>query len=89
MSIVNKLLGKTLIAELKDNKSKFLSLEDMLNYLHQHGQVTLTTLSGRWWCYFKAQKGAIQMEVDGKRQDDWSVYQAVASCYSEVLKVFK
>lgn len=87
MSIFSNMVKKPFV-EIKP-EPHFLSLEDMLNYLHQHGQPTVTTLSGRWWCYFKAQKGAIKMEIDGKRQDGWSIYQAVASCYSEVLKVFK
>lgn len=80
-------IGRVLLGQKPE--PHFLSLEDMLNYLHQHGQVTLTTLSDRWWCYFKAQNGVVKIEIDGKRQDGWSIYQAVASCYSEVLKVFK
>lgn len=82
-------IGRVLLGQKPVQEIEVLTIESMMEYLHQHGDVTVTTVNGRWWCYFKAQNGVVKIEIDGKRQDGWSIYQAVASCYSEVFKVFR
>jgi hypothetical protein len=62
------------------------TVEGMLGWMATQGELTLTILNGKWWCYFQIKKGAMSIEIKGDRQDGWSIYEAVADCYHKVRK---
>lgn len=88
MNIVSKLLPKSM-QTLPQAECKLINIEDMMEFLRERGEPKITTINSRWWCYFKFRKGAVEIQIDGDRKDNGSLYEAVASCYAEVKKVFK
>ncbi len=73
-------------SELKPADLVNISVEDMLMFLKRHGEVNLTVINGKWWCYFRIKSGDTSLSVDGDRKEGWSVWDAVNDCYVRVLR---
>lgn len=71
----------------KEPEPMDVSVEAMMQWMAQHGEPTLCTVTGAWWCYFNYKKGPIEIKIqaDGDRAK-MTMHEQVEGCYNNVRK---